>query len=136
MQPKDQITNPRARVLEAQAPLNLLLELSDHLPHNIRLEILRGRAPKHGLRSERHHNPECGKLHGHLGMTGDSNPQPLRQGAHFGGTDYGQPQLGPLICRRVCSSICATHCLLASFYHRSASAALSAKPESFASSMT
>jgi hypothetical protein len=47
--PKDQITNPQARILEVQAPLRLLSELGKHLLHNKHLVGLNGQAPKHGL---------------------------------------------------------------------------------------
>jgi hypothetical protein len=49
--PKDQVIHPQARVIEERAPFCLLLELGDHLPHNISLEGLSEQAPKHELSS-------------------------------------------------------------------------------------
>jgi hypothetical protein len=46
--PKDEDENPRARILEAQARLQLLLEHGNHLPYNIYLGD-EGQVPKDGL---------------------------------------------------------------------------------------
>jgi hypothetical protein len=52
--PKDHVVDPRARILEMQAPLCLFLELGNHLPHNICLEDFSRQARKHKLSSRRH----------------------------------------------------------------------------------
>jgi hypothetical protein len=75
--PKDEVTDPRARILETQAPLRLVPKLGNHLPHNIYLEDFGGQVPKHELSDRRHRRLERGKLHGHLGMTGSSKPHSL-----------------------------------------------------------
>jgi hypothetical protein len=54
-QPKDEATDPRAKSLEVQAPLRLLSELDNYLPHDIRLEDFSGQVPKHGLSGRTHY---------------------------------------------------------------------------------
>jgi hypothetical protein len=79
--PRIKFADHRARVIEVQGSLYLLLELNEHLPHDIFLEGLSERTSKHGLSSGKHHNPERGKLPSHLSMTGSTKPHSLRQGA-------------------------------------------------------
>jgi hypothetical protein len=49
--PKDEVADPRARILKMQAPLRLLPKLGNHLSHNIHLEDFDGEVPKNGLSS-------------------------------------------------------------------------------------
>jgi hypothetical protein len=91
--PKDHVVDPRARILEMQAPLCLFLELGNHLPHNICLEDFSRQARKHKLSSRRHYHPKHGKPHSHLSMAGDRKPHSLMQGALQRGADYCQAQL-------------------------------------------
>jgi hypothetical protein len=91
-QPEEQIGDPRARILEVQALLRLLLKLGKHLPYNIYLEGLSGKMPKHRLSSQTNRRLEHAKLHNHLGIAGGSKPHSLVQGASQWGVDYSQAQ--------------------------------------------
>jgi hypothetical protein len=90
-QPKDDATNPQAKSLKVQAPLCLLLELDNHLPHDIRLEDFSGQVPEHGLSGRKHCHPECGKPCSHPGVVGGCKQHFLMQQ----GANYGQAQLRP-----------------------------------------
>jgi hypothetical protein len=93
--PKDETTDPRAKILEVQAPLCVLLKLDNNLPHDIRLEDLSGQAPKHRLSGRGQCHPECRKPCSHLGVVGGCKLHSLVQRVLRQGAIYGQAHLRP-----------------------------------------